>query len=42
MAWVIQDGNYPDFAVGETVEFAVAFYQQPGTAISVCANPRFV
>jgi hypothetical protein len=32
-AWVIQDGNYPDFGVGETVEFAVEFHQQPGTAV---------
>jgi len=35
-AWIIQDGNYPDFAVGETVEFAVEFYHKPGSAIEVC------
>jgi hypothetical protein len=35
-AWVIQDGNYPDFAVGETIEFAVEFYQKPGTAVEAC------
>jgi hypothetical protein len=37
-AWIIQDGNYPDFAVGQTVEFAVEFYQQPATAIEVCKS----
>jgi hypothetical protein len=35
-AWVIQDGNYPDFAVGETIEFGVEFHWQPGTAVEVC------
>ena len=25
-AWIIQDGNYPDFAVGQTAEFAVEFF----------------
>ena len=25
-AWVIQDGNYPDFERGQRAEFAVAFY----------------
>lgn len=35
-AWIIQDGNYPDFAIGETVEFAVEFYQQPGTPVETC------
>jgi hypothetical protein len=37
-AWIIQDGNYPDFAVGNTVEFAVEFYQQPGTAVEACES----
>lgn len=40
-AWIIQDGNYPDFAVGEIVEFAVEFYQAPGTAIEVCSSDAF-
>src|SRR5229473_4595257 len=40
-AWIIQDGNYPDFAVGETVEFAVEFYQQPGTAVEVWKSEVF-
>ena len=25
-AWVIQDGNYPDFRKGQRAEFAVEFY----------------
>jgi hypothetical protein len=25
-AWVIQDGNYPDFEVGQTAEFALEFW----------------
>ncbi len=35
-AWIIQDGNYPDFAVDETVEFGVEFHWQPGTAVEAC------
>jgi hypothetical protein len=31
-AWIIQDGNYPDFATGEIVEFAVEFWRQPRAA----------
>jgi hypothetical protein len=27
-AWVIQDGNYADLEVGQTVEFAVEFWQE--------------
>ena len=34
-AWIVQDGNYPDFGVGETVKFAVEFYQRPETALEV-------
>jgi hypothetical protein len=42
-AWVIQDGNYPDFAVGQRAEFALEFYaaeqlrpgRGPGTAVSL-------
>ncbi len=37
-AWIIQDGNYPDFAVGDTVEFAVEFYLRPGTPVDVCES----
>jgi hypothetical protein len=33
-AWIIRDGNYPDFSKGEVVEFAVEYYQQPRTAIT--------
>jgi hypothetical protein len=29
-AWVIQDGNYPDFRRGQRVEFAVEFYAPDG------------
>jgi hypothetical protein len=40
-AWIIQDGNYPDFAVGDAVEFAVEYYRQPGAEISSCdSEPR--
>jgi hypothetical protein len=31
-AWVIQDGNYPDFEVGQTVEFALEFWLPEGIA----------
>jgi hypothetical protein len=37
-AWIIQDGNYPDFVVGETVEFAVEYYQPPGAVTEVCES----
>jgi hypothetical protein len=42
-AWIIQDGNYPDFEVGQTVEFALEFWLPPGVAArsssgSVSAN----
>ena len=33
-AWIIQDGNYPDFTVGDIVEFAVEYYQEPSTQIA--------
>ncbi len=32
-AWIVQDGNHPDFGVNETATFAVEFYQRPGTAL---------
>jgi hypothetical protein len=35
-AWIIQDGSYTDFAVGETVEFGVEFHCQPGSTVEVC------
>jgi len=31
-AWIIQDGQYPDFEVGQTVEFAVEFWLPEGVA----------
>src|SRR5690242_7534975 len=33
-AWVIQDGNYDDFSVGDRAEFAVEFYapEEPKSA----------
>src|SRR5256885_14133137 len=27
-SWIIQDGNYPDFTVGQHAEFALEFYSQ--------------
>ena len=29
-SWIIQDGNYPDFEVGQTPEFAVEFWLTDG------------
>jgi hypothetical protein len=34
-AWIIQDGNYPDFVAGRTAEFAVEFYYGPSTEIAL-------
>jgi hypothetical protein len=31
-AWVIQDGSYPDFEAGQTVEFALEFWLPEGVA----------
>jgi hypothetical protein len=31
-AWIIQDGNYPDFEVGQIAEFALEFYLPDGVA----------
>lgn len=28
-AWIIQDGNYPDFSAGQEYGFALRFYAQP-------------
>lgn len=33
-AWIIQDGNYPDFAAGQTAEFAVEFYRNSAHPIA--------
>jgi hypothetical protein len=30
-SWIIQDGSYPDFEVGQTVEFALEFWLPEGT-----------
>jgi hypothetical protein len=35
-AWIIQDGNYPDFVAGETAEFAIEYHRPPGTVVEVC------
>jgi len=29
-AWIVQDGNYPDFKVGQTAEFALEFWLPEG------------
>jgi hypothetical protein len=31
-AWIIQDGNYPDFEVGQAAEFALEFWLPEGVA----------
>jgi hypothetical protein len=33
-AWVIEDGNYPDFQSGTIAEFAVEFYMSEWDAVS--------
>lgn len=33
-AWIIQDGNYPDFSAGQEAEFAVEFYPEERLAIA--------
>jgi hypothetical protein len=37
-AWVIQDGNYPDFAAGQVAEFSLEFWQTHGTRIEDCES----
>ncbi len=32
--WIIQDGNYPDFASGQDAKFALEFYSQEGLKAS--------
>jgi hypothetical protein len=41
-AWIIQDGNYPDLAIGDIAEFAVEFYQLPGAKVQQTEAPIFV
>lgn len=40
-AWIIQDGNYPDFAVGDVRHFALEFYAKTfsvlAASVSECA-----
>jgi hypothetical protein len=35
-SWVIQDGNYADFAKGQTAEFAVECHVPAGSSIAEC------
>jgi hypothetical protein len=37
--WIIQDGNYSDFAVGQMAQFAVEFYRKPTDGISQTSHP---
>ena len=37
-SWIIQDGNYEDFSVGQTAEFALEFYPRSMKA-SDCKSP---
>jgi hypothetical protein len=37
--WIIQDGNYPDFAVGGSVEFALEFWLPEGVAAQPSGEP---
>ena len=32
-SWIIQDGNYPDFEIGQTPEFAVEFWLPDGVIV---------
>mgnify|MGYP003473031586 CR=1 FL=1 len=34
-AWIIQDGNYPDFELGQSAEFAVEFWPVEPFAIAI-------
>lgn len=38
-AWIIQDGNYPDFFLGQIAEFAVEFYQPRETPFAPSSLP---
>jgi len=37
-AWIIQDGNYPEFVAGETVEFGVEYYHPRDSAAEFCES----
>ncbi|MGD0880968.1 MAG: hypothetical protein ABSB09_05315 [Acidimicrobiales bacterium] len=37
-AWIIQDGNYPDFSTGQVAEFAVEFYSRQGLEVMTSAS----
>jgi hypothetical protein len=37
-AWIIQDGNYPDFNVGQTAEFALEFWFPEGVEARVAGG----
>lgn len=39
-AWIIQDGNYGDFAAGDRAEFAVEFYAPDELADAIGAQPH--
>lgn len=32
-AWIVQDGNYPDFSVGQVAEFAIEFWHNDKIAV---------
>jgi hypothetical protein len=38
-SWIIQDGNYPDFAVGQQAEFAVEFYLPESPVVAATSQP---
>ena len=43
-AWIIQDGNYPDFAVGDVRRFALEFHAQPfsvsDSGVAACVHRK--
>jgi hypothetical protein len=41
-AWIIQDGNYGDFSVGQEAQFALDFYFPDSFAIAQPGTPKFV
>src|SRR5713226_900842 len=41
-AWIIQDGNYPDFEVGQTAEFALEFWLPEGVAARGCSEGKAI
>ena len=36
-SWIIQDGNYPDFAVGDVRTFALEFHAEPFSVLKTAA-----